>query len=83
MAISAKDVMDLRKATGLGAMDCKQALVAAGGDREKAEDALRKKGLATMDGRSDRASAEGKVAVAVAEDRTNVHQSSQAAERAR
>lgn len=68
MAITAKDVMALRKATGLGMMESKAALEEAGGDMQKAQDLLRKKGLAKMDGRSDRESAEGKVAVAVAPD---------------
>ncbi len=69
-AISAKDVMNLRKRTGLGMMECKQALIEAGGDTDQAVDLLRKKGLAKMDGRADRASAEGRVAVAVAPDRS-------------
>ena len=30
--VSAKDVMALRQKTGLGMMDCKKALVEAGGD---------------------------------------------------
>jgi elongation factor Ts len=68
MAISAKDVMALRKATGLGMMESKAALVEAGGDIQAATDLLRTKGLAKMDGRADRESAEGKVAVAVAPD---------------
>ncbi len=68
MAISAKDVMALRKATGLGMMESKAALVEAGGDIQAATDLLRTKGLAKMDGRADRESAEGKVAVAIAPD---------------
>lgn len=68
MAISAKDVMALRKATGLGMMESKAALEEAGGDMQAAQDLLRSKGLAKMDGRSDRESAEGKVAVAVSPD---------------
>ncbi len=70
MAISAKDVMALRKATGLGMMESKAALEEAGGDMQKATDLLRTKGLAKMDGRTDRASAEGKVAAAIADDRS-------------
>ena len=60
MAISAKDVMALRKATGLGMMDSKAALEEAGGDMQAAKDLLRTKGLAKMDDRADRESAEGK-----------------------
>lgn len=68
VTISAKDVMSLRKKTGLGMMECKGALEEAGGDMTAAEDLLRKKGLAKMDSRADRVSSEGKVAVAVAPD---------------
>lgn len=70
MAISAKDVMTLRQRTGLGMMECKQALEETGGDMAKAIDLLRQRGLAKMDTRADRASAEGKVAVAVSPDRS-------------
>ena len=38
--ISAKIVMELRKATGLGMMDCKQALQETDGDLEKAAEIL-------------------------------------------
>lgn len=68
MAISAKDVMALRQRTGLGMMECKQALGEVDGDVQKAVDLLRQKGLAKMDSRADRASAEGKVAAVVSED---------------
>ena len=44
--ISAKDVAALRKATGAGMMDCKQALEETDGDLEAAKDWLRTKGLA-------------------------------------
>ena len=68
MAISAKDVMALRQATGLGMMECKQALTEADGDIEKAKDAMRDKGLAKMDSRADRSSAEGRIAAARSDD---------------
>jgi elongation factor Ts len=42
-AISAADVKALRERTGAGMMDCKNALVEAGGDFEKAEEILRVK----------------------------------------
>jgi elongation factor Ts len=70
MAITAKDVMDLRNKTGLGMMECKAALGEANGDIQAAIDLLRKKGLAKMDSRTDRASAEGRVAVSVLPDKT-------------
>jgi elongation factor Ts len=63
--ISAKDVMALRAKTGLGMMECKEALAETGGDVQAAVDLLRKKGLAKMDSRSDREAKEGKIAVAV------------------
>src|SRR5690606_97967 len=63
--ISAKDVMALRAKTGLGMMECKEALAETGGDVDAAVDLLRKKGLAKMDARTDRESKEGKIAVAV------------------
>lgn len=45
MNITAADVNKLRKQTGAGMMDCKNALVEAEGDFEKAIDVLRKKGI--------------------------------------
>lgn len=65
--ITAKDVMALRKATGLGMMEAKKALEETGGDMQAATDLLRQKGLAKMEGRTDRESAEGKVAVALSD----------------
>jgi elongation factor Ts len=59
--ISAKDVKALRDRTGAGMMDCKSALVEAGGDVEKAVDILRVKGQAQAQKRSDRAASEGQV----------------------
>lgn len=69
-AITAKDVMELRNRTGLGMMECKSALTESGGDVEKAVDLLRTKGLTKMDGRTDRVSAEGRIAAAVSPDKT-------------
>ncbi len=70
MAITAKDVADLRAKTGLGMMECKQALTETNGDIQAAVDLLRKKGIAKMDGRTDRASAEGQILIKVAADRS-------------
>jgi elongation factor Ts len=67
-AISASDVMKLRQKTGLGMMECKAALAETNGDTQAAEDLLRKKGLAKMDSRADRQSAEGRIFVAMASD---------------
>ena len=63
--ITAKDVAALREATGVGMMDCKNALVEADGDTEKAILILREKGLATQAKKAGRIAAEGLVAVAV------------------
>lgn len=63
--ITAKDVQSLRQKTGLGMMECKRALEENEGNIDAAVDALRKKGLAKMDGRSDRTSAEGRIAAVV------------------
>lgn len=52
-------VKELRESTGGGIMDCKHALVEAGGDMEKAVAILRKSGLAKAARRSDRATKEG------------------------
>ncbi len=57
--ISAAAVMDLRKMSGQGMMDCKKALQEANGDIEQAMDILRKKGLATLAKRAARETTEG------------------------
>ncbi len=59
--ISAAAVKDLRERTGAGFMDCKNALVAADGDVEKAIVWLREKGLAAAAKRADRDAREGLV----------------------
>ena len=61
MAISAKDVSELRKSTGAGMMDCKKALEESGGDIEGALDYLRKKGQKVAAKRADREANEGVV----------------------
>ncbi len=66
--ISAKDVMALRASTGLGMMDCKQALAETSGDVTAAEDYLRKKLKGKMDKRTDRAAGEGRIVIAVHKD---------------
>ena len=47
MSVSAAEVKKLRDMTGVGMMDCKNALVETEGDVEKAVDYLRKKGIAS------------------------------------
>ena len=57
--ISASAVKELREKTGVGMMDCKNALVEADGDMEKAAEILREKGLAKSIKKSGRIAAEG------------------------
>ena len=59
--ITAADVNKLRQITGAGMMDCKNALVEAEGDNEKAIDILRKKGQKVASKRADREANEGVV----------------------
>ncbi|MCL2510608.1 MAG: translation elongation factor Ts [Bacteroidales bacterium] len=59
--ITAQDVNKLRHTTGSGMMDCKNALVEAEGDFEKAIDILRKKGQKIAAKRSDREANQGVV----------------------
>jgi elongation factor Ts len=60
--VSAQLVKELREKTGAGMMDCKKVLAEAGGDFAKAEELLRKKGLAAAAKKSSRAATEGAVA---------------------
>ena len=62
MAVSAGEVKLLRDKTGCGMMDCKSALTDAEGNFEKAVGILRRKGLADLAKRADRAAKEGIVA---------------------
>ena len=57
--VSVAEIKDLMKATGVGMMDCKNALEEAEGDTEKAVVILREKGLATQAKKSGRVAAEG------------------------
>ncbi|WP_452223942.1 translation elongation factor Ts [Lacinutrix chionoecetis] len=68
--ISAAEVNKLRKATGAGMMDCKKALVEAGGDFDAAIDVLRKKGQKVAEKRADRESSEGAAAIKINDDNT-------------
>jgi len=55
-------VKQLREKTNAGMMDCKNALVETDGDLEKAEDLLRKKGIASASKKASRSAKEGIVA---------------------
>ena len=68
--ITAAEVNKLRKATGAGMMDCKNALVEANGDFELAIENLRKKGQKVAAKRADRDSSEGAVIAMVNDNQT-------------
>ncbi|MCI5744203.1 translation elongation factor Ts [Phocaeicola faecicola] len=59
MAVSMADITKLRKMTGAGMMDCKNALTESEGDFDKAVEIIRKKGQAVAAKRSDRETSEG------------------------
>ncbi len=60
-AITASAVNELRQRTGMGMMECKKALIEAGGDVDKAIDALRKSGQLKQAKLGERAASEGRV----------------------
>lgn len=68
MSVSAKEVNELRKATGAGMMDCKKALVESNGDFDAAVELLRKKGQKVAAKRADKESSEGSVFIATNSD---------------
>lgn len=68
MSISAADVKTLRDRTGMQMMKCKQALVEADGDMEKAVELLRKQSKEAQAKSADRPTAEGRVAVFIEEE---------------
>jgi elongation factor Ts len=57
--ITASLVKQLRDRTGAGMMECKKALEATGGDLDKAEVELRKRGIARAGGKAARATRQG------------------------
>src|SRR5262245_32632185 len=61
MNVTAEMVRKLREETGAGMMECKQELVEATGDQEKARELLRKKGLAAAAKKAGRTASEGMV----------------------
>jgi elongation factor Ts len=64
MAVTLADITKLRKMSGAGMMDCKNALEEADGNFDKAMEIIRKKGQAIAAKRSDREAAEGCVLAA-------------------
>lgn len=69
MQITASDVAKLRKMTGAGMMDCKNALVEANGDFDRAQDIIREKGKLVASKRADRTATEGVVVAEVRGDK--------------
>ncbi|XP_057506239.1 polyprotein of EF-Ts, chloroplastic-like [Actinidia eriantha] len=70
--ISPALVKQLREETGAGMMDCKKALSETGGDLVKAQEFLRKKGLASADKKASRATAEGRIGSYIHDSRIGV-----------
>ena len=68
VAVTAKMVSELRDATGVSMMECKKALVEAEGNRDRAIQLLRERGMASAQKRAGRATNQGIVAAAVAGD---------------
>ena len=62
MEITAEAVKKLREKTGVGLMDCKEALKQSNGDMEKAIEYLREKGLAKLQKRMGKVASEGLIA---------------------
>ena len=70
-AIKAADVAKLRKQSGAGMMDCKNALVEANGDFDAAINVLRKKGQKVAANRADREASEGVATTKINSDKTS------------
>ncbi len=66
--ITAVQVKALRERTDAGMMDCKRALVEAGGDAVRATELLRERGLAKARGKAGRSTSEGCVVAVVSAD---------------
>jgi len=63
--ITAAMVQELREATNVGMMECKRALVEAGGDKDKAVRLLRERGVAIAAKKASRAANQGLIGAAV------------------
>ena len=72
VSFTAQDVMALRQKTGLGMMDCKEALKEANGDLAQAEEVLRAKRKGKMDKRTERTTGEGRIAIAIDGDKAAI-----------
>ena len=65
MAITAAQVKELREMTGLGMMECKQALTETNGDKDAAVELLRKKAGAKVEKKAGRTAADGVISIQV------------------
>lgn len=61
MAITAAQIKELRDLTSAGMMDCKEALKECEGDVKKAQEWLRRKGMAKADKKASRTTGEGRI----------------------
>jgi elongation factor Ts len=68
MAITAAQVKELREMTGLGMMECKQALTETNGDRDAAVELLRKKAGAKVEKKAGRTAADGVISIQFSSD---------------
>lgn len=69
MEITASQVMELRKKTGAGIMECKKVLIEAEGNEEKAIELLQERGILRAAKKSGRVAAEGIVDAYVSDDK--------------
>lgn len=69
MDITATQVKELRSRTGLGMMECKQALTESHGDIEAAAELLRKRAGAKVEKKAGRTAAEGVIGLSLSPDR--------------
>ena len=68
MAVSASQVMELRRKTGAGMMECKKVLTETDGNEEKAIELLQERGILKAQKKSDRIAAEGIVETYISDD---------------
>ncbi|MDD2278261.1 MAG: translation elongation factor Ts [Bacteroidales bacterium] len=66
--VKTADIVKLRKLTGAGMMDCKNALAESNGDLEKAVELIRERGKAIANKRADRDAGEGAALAAISAD---------------
>jgi elongation factor Ts len=69
MSFTTADVVKLRKVTGAGMMDCKNALAEADGNFERATEIIRERGKLVASKRADRLATEGAVLAKISEDK--------------